>query len=271
MKKKRIVFLLTLSGLLTSFGISAQGAYVSLNAGYGFNASSQNIGTIMYTNDGSNTTTFNQEDISFGKGFIFGGAAGYMFTGNLGVEVGFSSLTGDHTTLNSSFVKGTDVVDFSSSMIRFNPSIVLATGMKGINPYARFGVIIGMGSIIETDKYTENPNSSTATMKLNGGNAVGLTAALGAQIKLTGRISIFGELAMVNMSYAPTRGEITAYSFNGIDKMSSLKPREILTDYVESYTVTANQTTPDNEPTKSLLQKFPFGSLGINIGLKYDL
>jgi len=163
------------------------------------------------------------------------------------------------------------MVDLSSTMFSFNPSIVIAKGMNGINPYARFGVIIGMGSIIETIKYTENPNSSSTTMKLNGGNTVGLSAAIGAQIKLMGRISVFGELAMVNMSYAPTRGEITAYTFNGIDKLTSLKPREILTDYVETYTVNANQTTPDNEPSKSLLQKFPFGSAGINIGLKYSL
>ena len=194
-----------------------------------------------------------------------------MFTKNLGVEIGLSSLKGDHTTLNSSFINGTDMVDLSSTMFRINPSIVIAAGMNGLNPYARFGVIIGTGSIIETIKYTENPNSSSTTMKLNGGNTVGLSAAIGAQIKLTGRISVFGELAMVNMSYAPTRGEITAYTFNGIDKLTSLKPREILTDYVESYTVNSNQTTPDNEPSKGLLQKFPFGSIGMNIGLKYSL
>ena len=69
-----------LSGIMTSTGLSVQGAYISLNTGYGYDASSQNIGTSTYTNDGSNNTSYHQEDISFGKGF------------NLGVQPGTCSL-----------------------------------------------------------------------------------------------------------------------------------------------------------------------------------
>lgn len=271
MKKKRIIFLMVLSIAFITTDLLAQGAYVSLNAGYGLNASSQNLGTTSYNNNGTNMTTYNQEDFSFGKGIQFGGAAGYMFTKNIGVEMGLSYLTGDPTTLQSSYVNGSNKVDISSKMLRINPSIIIVSGMSGLNPYARFGVIVGTGSIIEKDNYTNNPNNTQSTQKLSGGYAYGLTAGVGVMYKLTGKISLFGELAMVNMSYAPTKGEITAYTFNGVDRMLSLSTRDRLTDYVETYTVKAGQTPPDTEPAKSLVQKLPFGSVGINIGLKYNL
>lgn len=258
-----------LSCVLITNSLFARGEYISINTGYGFSVSSQNIGTI--SNDGSNTTTYGQKNFSFGKGFNFGGAVGYMLNKNVGAEIGFSYLNSVKTRFNSSHSNGTEIIDFSSGMFRINPSIVIVSGMSGINPYAKFGAIIGSGFINENDKYTFNANSSTSTQKLNGGNAIGLTASLGVKYKLMGKISLFGELNMVNMSYAPTKGEITAYSLNGTDMLASLKTNERLTNYLESYTVNPNQPTSDTEPGKSLLQKYPFGSFGINIGLIYDL
>lgn len=268
---KRITFMLVVSISLMTNSMFAQGVYVSINTGYGFSASSENTGTTSYNNNGSNVTTYSKEDYSFGKGLNFCGSIGYMFNKNIGAEIGYSYLTSDKTTLKSSFVNGTDVLDFSSSMSRITPSIVIYSGMSGINPYAKFGMIIGSGSITEKDNYTQNPNNWLTTMKLNGGMAFGLTASVGAEYKLSGKLSLFGELAMVNMSYAPTKGEITAYTLNGINKMESLSTNQRLTDYVETYTLTDNQTTPETEPAKRLIQKFPFGSVGLNIGLKYNL
>ena len=271
MKKKIICFLLVFSGIMTTTGMFARGEYIIINTGYGLSVSSQNIGTSTYTNDGSNTTTYNQEDFSFGKGFNFGGAVGYMLNKNIGAELGFSYLSSDKTTFNSSSVNGTDVLDLSSGMFRINPTIVIVSGMNGINPYAKFGVIIGSGFINEKDKYTTTGNTSMSTLKLNGGNAVGVTAGLGVKYKLMGKISLFGELNMVNMSYAPTKGEITAYSLNGTDVLASLKTNQRLTNFLKSYTVTSNEPASDTEPGKSLLQKFPFGSFGLNIGVIYNL
>jgi len=271
MKKEKITFLFVLSGVLISNCMFSRGGYLSINSGYGFNVSSQNIGTIMYSDNGSNTTSYNQKDFSFGKGFNFGGAFGYMLNKNIGAEIGFSYLNSIKTRFNSSFVNEINVIDFSSGMFRINPSVVIVSGTNGINPYAKFGLIIGSGFIKENDKFTTNANSSTSTQKLNGGNAVGLKAGLGVKYKLMGRVLLFGELNMINMSYAPTKGEITAYSLNGTDLLGSLKTSVRRTNYLKSYTVNPSQPTSENEPGKSLLQKYPFGSFGINIGLIYNL
>jgi len=271
MIKKRIISLMALAIVLTATGLFAQGAYVSLNTGYSFSTGSQNIGTTSYINDGSNTNLYKNEDYSFGKGIHYGGAVGYMITKNIGAEIGLSYLTSDNTTFTSSLVNGSTNVKFTSDMLRVIPSIVIASGMEGINPYARFGLIIGSGSIIEHDNLTLNPDNWLQSQKLNGGLAYGLGASVGVLFKLTNKISLFGELSMINMSYAPTKGEITAYSFNGIDRLSSLVNRDRLTDFVESFSENSNQTTAETVPGKSLKQKYPFDSVGLNIGLKYNL
>ena len=249
----------------------ARGEYISINTGYGFNISSQQIGTIIYSNDESNTTIYNQKDFSFGKGFNFGGALGYMLNKNIGAEIGISFLSSVKTRFKSSYVNGIQVMDFSSGMFRINPTFVIVSGMSGINPYAKFGVIIGSGFIEENDQFTINTNSSTLTQKLNGGFAVGLTASLGVKYKLSGKISVFGELNMVNLSYAPTKGEVTNYSIDGTDRLTTLTTNERLTDFLKSYTVSSSQPVSDTEPGKSPLQNYPFGSFGLNIGLIYNL
>ena len=271
MKKKKITFLLILTSILITNCLFASDVYLSLNTGYGFNISSQKIGTIMYTNDGSNTSIFNQKDFSFGKGFNFGGAVGYMYNKNIGAEMGFSYLNSVKTRFNSFYEIGTQIIDFSSGMFRINPSVIIVSGMSGINPYAKFGVIIGSGFIEENDQFTINTNSSTLTQKLNGGFAIGLTASLGVKYKLSGKISVFGELNMVNLSYAPTKGEVITYSIDGTDRLTTLTTSERLTDYLKSYIVSSSQPAADTEPGKSPLQNYPFGSFGLNIGLIYNL
>ena len=271
MQKKKITFMLVLTGVLITNGLFARGEYISINTGYGFSMSSQSMSTIMYNNDGSNTSTYNQKDFSCGKGFNFGGAFGYMLNKNVGAEIGFTYLSSVKTRFSNSYEFGTQVIDFSSGMFRINPSIVLVSGMSGINPYAKFGVIVGSGSIYEMDKFTTTANFWTSTLKLNGGYAFGLTSSLGVKYKLKGKLELFGELNMVNLSYAPKKGEITDYSLNGNDILATLKTSERLTDFLKTYTVSTGQPASDNEPGKNPLQKYPFGSIGLNIGLNYNL
>ena len=76
---------------------------------------------------------------------------------------------------------------------------------------------------------------------------------------------------MVNLSYAPTKGEVITYSIDGTDRLTTLTTSERLTDYLKSYIVSSSQPAADTEPGKSPLQNYPFGSFGLNIGLIYNL
>lgn len=262
--------MLTLSACLIANGLFAQGAYVSLNTGYGFGASSLSFEN---STSGTNSTTYEQVDLSLGKGLNIGGAFGYMLNKNIGAELGLSYLLGGITTITHTSTSHVENYNYSSNMLRINPSVVIASGLKGINPYAKFGFIIGVGSITDeyTDKTTPSSNVTARTMILNGGLALGLNASLGASFSVNDKISLFGELTMVNMSYGPTKGEITAYTYNGSDKLPSLTINDKQTDYVDTYTYTSSVSTPDSQPDKEIRQKYPFGSFGINVGVKYNL
>ncbi len=255
----KIIMLVVISLFTTN--LFSQGAYVSLNLGYGLGASSQNIGIYNRT-----STNYEQVNVSFGQGLNIGGTFGYMLNENIGAELGISYLLGGSSTMQHSFTSGTTDYTFSSKMLRINPSIVLTTGLEGINPYAKFGFLIGTGSITNEVNQTSGGTVAFIKTKLNGGMALGFTASIGAMYNLSDNMSLFGEFAMVNMSYAPTKGEVTEATLNGADKLSDLTTKEKLTDYVDSFN--PSTSIPDSQPDQLLKEKLPFGSFGINIGIR---
>jgi len=264
---------------LFASNVFSQGMYVRLNAGYGMGASSQNLEDFSnYTrayrsSNGSYDYTYEQVDISLGKGLNLGGALGYMFSSNFGAELGVSYLLGGKSTATETYngSSSSDIYEYSISakMFRINPSIILTTGSEGLSPYAKFGVIVGMGSIQMEYEYTdtEDGDVSIEKLKLDGGIALGLSAALGVNYKLSESMSLFGEINMVNMSYAPTKGEVTEATYNGANELPDYTTNEKLTDFVDSYSYNSQDNQSENEPDKELKQKMPFGSFGLNLGL----
>jgi hypothetical protein len=155
-------------------------------------------------------------------------------------------------------------------MLKFNLSIIIAAGFEKINPYAKFGFIFGTGSIFF--EYNENDNGDIfkEKTKYNGGSAFGLNAAIGVLYKLKDRISVFAELNMVNLSYAPKKGEVTNATYNGDDVLNYYYSYDKDTEFVDTYTYNYNNPSADTEPRELLKQKFPFGSVGINLGLQFN-
>ncbi|MFC1731932.1 outer membrane beta-barrel protein, partial [candidate division KSB1 bacterium] len=268
MKKiKTYIFILTIT-LITS-SLYSQGTYFNINGGYGFKKSSQNIDYYEFYNYtvGTNSTTREQIKVSLGKGINVGGTLGHMFTENIGAELGISYLFGGKSKAEDQWVGGKADYTLKSKMLRFNPSIVIASGRDGINPYAKFGLIIGTGSILY--KYEENSGGNVLKykQKLKGGLALGCTAGLGAIYSLSDLMSFFAEINMVNLSYAPKKGEITEATNNGTDLLPTATTKEKEVEFVDEYTTDNNTPLPDSQPDKHLKTRFPFGSIGINVGL----
>lgn len=271
--------------LLLSDNVRAQGAYVSLNAGYAFCMSpSTGILQDVYSSN-NNYTTYEQIYLSLGKGFNFGGAFGYMFNKHIGTELGLSYLVGGKTEENSYYegdsFKSNTTRSLSSNMFRFVPAIIVSAGTEKINPYAKFGLVIGIGSIISeslAENYTNDFISGDESVdvierktKMNGGVAVGINAAVGAVFELSDRISIFGELNTVNMSYAPTKGELIKSTFNDVDDLPNMTTSQKEFKYLDKVTYDYNSQSNDSEPSEWFKQKYPFGSLGINVGAVFYL
>ena len=128
-----------------------------------------------------------------------------------------------------------------------------------------------MGSMSLMSKSEYIDGTIEQSLLFNGGIATGFTTTIGASYALNDKISLFGDLNFVNMSYSPTKGMITKYTEDGVDLLPSLDPIDKEIQFVDSYVEDDNIQPSITEPTKALKIKFPFSSAGIHIGIKYTL
>ena len=281
MKKNyfKILLVVFVINLLSAPLLFAQGAYLNINSGYATSMSSQNLSGFenstfeFYSN--SYSMKSEQINFSFGKGLNFGADFGYMFNKNLGAEIGVSYLIGGNTISTLTQPNNSTEITVSSKMLRINPSLVITSGFEKINPYAKFGLILGSGYVILSSNQEisgfSGQQSNSESIKLSGGIAIGLTSGIGALYKINDKLSFFGELNMINLSYGPTKGIKTDFRIDGVDMLPSLTTRQKETEYLDSFTETSSNSNPqDSEPSKKLKQKLPFGSFGLNLGLRVN-
>lgn len=245
----------------------AQGAYVDVNLGFGAGCGSQNMPGFYNSTESANSLNLEQINLSFGKGLNFGAAVGYMFNQHIGAELGLSYLIGGKTTAKEiDFPKGTTETTLSAKMMRINPTMVYNAAFDGLSPYAKFGLVIGSGSITSEEVGNDGTDSYTENWKYDGGLAMGMSAALGATLKLSDNMSFFGELNMVNMSYAPTKGSMTEAIYNGTNVLALIDVEDKEIEFEDSVTYTGNEAS--TSPSKALKMLMPFGSVGVNVGVK---
>ncbi|MHC1707303.1 MAG: outer membrane beta-barrel protein [Bacteroidales bacterium] len=265
-----VVFMLT----TTSVNLLSQSFYVKAEAGYGFKTSSQNslyFPLYDYTIDSLSSST-EHISASLGKGMNLGGAFGYMFTDNLGVELGLSYLYGSKSKAKHQYIDAT--VDFAlySRMFRINPTLIVSLKENKINLYSKFGVIMALGAIYyEKSTAKHNGDNESIKIKLSGDAAFGFNAGLGVMYPLNNSVSLFGEVNLISLSYAPSRGEVTEATINGVDQLPLLSTRDKEFEFVDEFVSNSYNPDPDDKPKPELKHLFPFGSIGLNAGIKVTL
>ena len=289
-------YLATLVAIISIISFSnhtfAQGGYMNFNVGYAFPLGGQTLTNETryraYDDFGDltiGTNAYEQISYSLGKGFNVGGALGYMFNEHIGAELGVSYLIGAESlsTYSNTEIDPFNSIPYSyafeslisSKMLRIIPSLVISAGGEKIKPYAKFGLVFGKGSVTIENSYQSSSSwdgisFETEISKLSGGTALGLSSALGASIKLSDKMSFFGEINMINMSYAPTNGELIEATSNGVNTLPLMTTAEIETEFVDSYTINNINNTNPFQPSQELKQRLPFGSSGINVVSKIN-
>jgi hypothetical protein len=254
---------------LCTVNLSARGLYATINTGYGTGINTSNISNFTET---ARSYTYERLGLSFGKGINLGGSIGYLYTRNLGVELGISYLSGLNTTGTGTYLDRIETNTFNANMFRIIPTFVFSAGYEKINPYLKLGLIIGVGSFTHTYNVTYPSGYVLLTdYKWNGGMAVGFTSALGATCKLNTNLSLFGELNLISLNYSPQKMVITAASDNGTSVLESMSTHDKETVFVNSYTVDRNNTVDPTKPNTTIRVSFPFSSLGINVGIRINL
>ncbi len=281
---KKLILTFLLAAFFCIGQLISQGLYVKIHAGYGMPSSTQNLEeynnfSFMYEGDLGESYT-ERVNFSLGQGINLGGNVGFMFNANFGVELGLSYLVGGKVESRSlenfkswyNYINDTKMTT-SASMLRISPSFILVADLIKINPYARFGAVIGKGKITQDvsdyfydDYYGIQESTEERSYELTGGTSIGLTASIGALYNITGNISLYGEISMISMSYAPEKGKAIKATRNGEDYMDEL-PRyvkEIL--FLDK--LDENYEPSQDEPDRRLKQNLPFGSFGLNVGIR---
>lgn len=270
--KKLIFIALTFAFLIQNLQLMAQRkkAYMRLNVGYGFGTATANVNAFQNITELSNDVLQTENvNFSLGKGAYIGLGFGLKFNKYLAAELGLTYLSGGKSTATlKSFDGFSRDISLSANMLQINPSVVLTTGgFLKVVPYARLGLIVGVGNIEEYDLIKFQGNSANFTKKYTGGTALGFNAGLGLSYPLTANFSLFNELSLINMSYAPTEGKITSAFENNNPILKNLEVAE--REFIYADIVTGGNTSQDpNKPTVSNKELFPMSSIMLNFGIR---
>lgn len=252
------------------------GFYVDVHGGYNLPMATQNVGYFGYYTYGQGIMNYEYNPsgadrvddvlLSLGKGANFGVNLGYMFTKNLGAELGVNYLMGAEYTASQKG-SGNNVINqtLSAKMLQISPTVVLRGNYSQLNPYAKFGVLIGAGSkvtYVEDERY----GSSTYYTKqeLEGGTPVGFTGALGLDYAINSQFSVFGELKANSLTYSPEKGNVVVANYNGEDDLQYWDVADRQTVFSDDFELNSD---PD-QPTQASRLALPFSSIGLNVGVR---
>lgn len=266
-------------GTLSANAQIKQGPYASVNVGYNFANNANNAyqyGEFLQfynSTDNGTTNSFELVKLSLGKGLNFAGNFGYMFNKNLGAEIGIGYLMGSETEAtqidNVGPNTGVQTTTIKANQLQIKPTLVLAAGYEKINPYAKVGLVLGMGKTTVELTDTNTISSDEAyTFELTGGMMLGLRASAGLNFAINDKISIFTELTSINGNIKPTEGEITKYTVDGVNELASLDYNDSHVEFVDENPDT-NASEPASVAHKSPRPTFSASSLGLNVGMTF--
>lgn len=259
--------------LILSAGSAFAQLYVRGNIGYNLPANAQNIGTNYKEiyNEGTGEFETSNEVVngSFGSGLSFNLGFGASINGTIGYDVDLGYLLGKEYSTNYRYVvfdTETEDSEMKSSSFQIAPSLTFTSGTGNIQPYTRMGPVLGFTKL----KYTESRTDTYPAIdekketELSGGISFGFKGVLGVTLNAEKKIQFYGEVNFLSMSYAPKEGEITAYTANGQDALSSLSKEERNFEFKD-------KLSNDDNPYTQLREKHSMGSFGIQVGVKYVL
>jgi hypothetical protein len=272
MQTKRYFILIL---LLISVYTQGQSFYVRAGLGAAICTTPHLAFQSTYTDNGLSGTTEVKKG-GLGDGLPMVAAAGYYFTKNFGVELGVDYFYSFTYKLVSNYNGDNATRKTHGSMLAITPALVFKFDLDKFSPYARLGIMIGvLNSIITKINDIEVKDSANIqhnydmASKLYGGIAVGVQAAVGAEYALGNRVSLFGEVNLDGISYAPKKGKYTTYTLDGADQLPTMTTYEKSWVYLKKVDGSLNNSS--NEPMTFSLNNYSFANVGLIVGVKINL
>lgn len=244
--------------------------YARLSVGYAFPIASENLYDIGYYTSSTTAKTQDAVSVSLGKGLYIDAAFGENVLQNIALELGFSYLAGTSTLATKEDSGLTDNIYLTGNMFRIMPAIVLKTKIEDVEAYARMGLIIGIPDFTTQDDVTDPLAGTVATVKwrFNGGATVGLNSAMGINFRIKKNIDFYTELNLNSASFAPQHAKLYEATVGGVSILDNIPVNQKEINFKKEI---STNPIPQNQPDEELIRKFPFSSIGLMIGLKFDL
>lgn len=274
------VFLLfVLSGTIFS-----QGIYLRAGTGYGLPVATSTIGeAYQHTYDPANINNPNSYSTkivsaSYGAGMNFNFAVGYKFNENFIFDLNVQYLLGSKFETSENYVDmnfpGTETTTNTTSAkgFMFNPAFIFSAGFGKAAPYGRFGLVVSSPTITDNESYYYNLDGESQYDKIwvyNKGIALGYSAAVGMNWKLTDMFDIYTEVNFISLTYYPTEGEMTKYDYNGFDQLPNLYVSQKQINFEKTYDPQA--TTDFSQPATQAIKSYAFSSASVEVGLRFTI
>ena len=252
----KIKYILPILALLLGNGqaFGQKGAFdLGLGLGYGFKSA-----PFSEINQSDNTST--NITYSLGSGFHGSISASYMLGEHIGAGLGLAYVTGSKAEYRRNLIgsNGYGTTTLKGSMMSIMPNIILSANSTGINPYGRFGVVLGSAQATNSEITTGGSGTTSGPyeLKYSGNMAIGWYVGFGAQYSISDKIMLNAELFNRSMSYAPKKVDNT---YNGGWHTDPTIYFVKNPSQGSRYTYTESQIY------------FPFSSIGIMVGISVRL
>jgi hypothetical protein len=281
---------------MLSATLPAQSIYFRAGTGYGLPIATVSIGEMhsrsdLVTNSG---TTYNNSvksvKASYGSGLDFNFAFGYRLNQNFIIDLNFQYLVGRKYETGSTYgyIAGNngsyadnDVTTASAKGLLINPSVIFSAGFGKAAPYARFGLIGGAPTVTSTSEIYYNGDGVDSIItrgEYTKGLAFGFQSAVGMNWKISEKIDLFTEVNFVGLTYYPGEYNLTKsirgtgnskvdQIFNSLTNMTVSQKSTVFEKKYDPSVVNSDAT----KPRTALRESFPFSSLSLKVGIRFDL
>ncbi len=263
--------------IFSSITVSAQ-VYISAQTGYSHATNSGQIGMVNYE-ETDNSLKMEAIKSGLGQGINAGLTVGYSINENLAFEIGgnyiFNTVESNSSAIYGSYNESFET-NIRAEIIQISPKIVYNFFKDAkINPYVKIGGTIGFGSIISEYSNVMISDFENQTYEYhltrNGGFALGFNAGLGVNYKISEKVSLFSEVSLLSMGYAPTNGEVTKYNVDGVDILPELTRADKEFIFTDSYEDRYDATSYENQPRNIVKMHESLNNISLNFGLKVSL
>jgi opacity protein-like surface antigen len=266
MKTKRTLVLIL---LVISVSASAQSIYLRGGLGIAICTAPHMIYQST-TGSGESEPTIESKRGGLGTGMPFLVAAGYNLSDNFAVELGVDYFLGFNTKCVNTDGSYSGTIKNSGSMLALVPAFVMKFDLDKFKPYARLGIKVGVWNTAKTKETETGPDEDLNRISKDyGGIAIGAQAAAGVEYALSDLLSLFGEINLDGISYAPTKGKFTKLTNNGVNELSNMTTKEKTWLYVKN--LDESQSIPDSDPDKETKVNYSFANVGLIVGVKINL